>query len=187
MGWQLSLAVGLMVPLGLTEGVSLLMLVPLLHLVGLKVDQGSIAGIAGFVSSFFSFIGLKPSLISVLGVYILIVILHSLLKRWETAVSLTLQHEFVIRLRERLYRAIANSNWLFFSRHRSSDFTHALTHEMERIGAATYYVLNLFATAIVAGAYIFLALKLSALMTGIVFVCGSGLMLLLEREDEDSP
>ena len=179
MGWRLSLAVGLMILLGLTEGVSLLMLVPLLHLVGLKVDQGSIAGIAGSVSSFFSFIGVKPSLISVLVAYILIVILHSLLQRWETAVSLTLQHEFVIRLRERLYRAIANSNWLFFSRHRASDFTHALTHEMERIGAATYYVLHLFATSIIACVYILLALKLSALMTGLVFLCGCGLMFLL--------
>ena len=111
----------------LTEGVSC-HAVPLLQLVGLDVHQGSIAGIAGFVSSFFSFIGVNPSLISVLAVYILIVILHSLLQRWETAVSLTLNMSSSSGCGERLYRAIANSNWLFFSRHRSSDFTHALTH-----------------------------------------------------------
>ncbi len=187
MGWKVGLALGLMICLGLTEGVSLLMLVPLLQLVGLDVQQGSIAGIAGFVSSFFSVIGVRPTLIAVLCVYILIVILHSLLRRWENAVSLTLQHEFVVRLRQRLYRAIANSNWLFFSRHRSSDFTHALTDEMERIGAATYYVLNLIATSIIAGVYILLALKLSALMTGLVFLCGCGLMFLLKGKDEGGP
>jgi ATP-binding cassette subfamily C protein len=180
MGWKVALALGLMICLGLTEGVSLLMLIPLLQLVGLDVQQGSIARVAGFISSFFSAIGIRPTLISVLCVYILIVIIHSLLRRWETAVSLTLEHEFVVGLRQQLYKAIANTTWLFFSRRRSSDFTHALTVEMERIGAATYFILSLVATTILSVVYILLALKLSALMTGLVFLCGAGLMLLLK-------
>jgi ATP-binding cassette subfamily C protein len=88
----------------------------------------------------------------------------------------------VVHLRQRLYRAIANTNWLFFVRSRASDFTHALTIEMERVGAATYYLLNLLATGIVVIVYILFALKLSALMTGIVFFCGGILMLLLKRK-----
>jgi ATP-binding cassette, subfamily C, bacterial len=180
MGWKVGLALGLMICLGLTEGVSLLMLIPLLQLVGLDVQQGSIGRVASFVSSFFLAIGVRPTLITVLCVYILIVIIHSLLRRWETSVSFTLEHEFIVRLRQQLYRAIANTNWLFFSRHRSSDFIHALTVEMERIGAATYFMLSLVATTIISGVYILLALKLSALMTGLVFLCGAGLMLLLK-------
>ncbi|MDD1777394.1 MAG: ABC transporter ATP-binding protein, partial [Candidatus Helarchaeota archaeon] len=128
------LALGLMVCLSLTEGISLLMLVPLLQLVGLDVQQGSIGRLAEFISSIFSAIGIRPTLIAVLCVYVLIVIIHSFLRRWETSVSLTLEYEFVVRLREKLYRAIANTNWLFFARNKVSDFTHALTIEMERIG-----------------------------------------------------
>ena len=150
-GWKVALALGLMISLGLTEGVSLLMLVPLLQLVGLDVQQGSIGRIAEFVSSLFSAAGIRPTLIAVLCVYVLIVIVHSLLRRWETSVSLTLEYEFIVQLRQRLYQAIADANWLFFSRHRASDFTHALTIEMERIGAATYFVLNLVAATIIAG------------------------------------
>jgi ATP-binding cassette subfamily C protein len=184
MSWKVALALGLMVGLGLTEGVSLLMLVPLLQLVGLDVQQGSIGHLAKFISSIFSAIGFRPTLIAVLCVYIFIVIIHSLLRRWETSVSLTLEYEFVVRLRERLYRAIANANWLFFVRSRVSDFTHALTIEMERVGAATYYILNLLATGIVAIVYIMFALKLSAMMTGLVFLCGIGLMILLKKKTE---
>jgi ATP-binding cassette subfamily C protein len=51
---------------------------------------------------------------------------------------------------------------------------------MERIGAATYYVLTLLATTMISAVYIVLALKLSAAMTGLVFLCGAGLMLLLK-------
>jgi ATP-binding cassette subfamily C protein len=164
------------------EGISLLMLVPLLQLVGLNVHEGSIGRFAEFISSIFSTLGIRPTLISVLSVYIFIVIVHSLLRRWETSVSLSLEYEFVVRLREKLYQAITNTNWLFFSRNRVSDFTHALTIEMERIGAATYYILTLLVTGIVAIAYILFALKLSAMMTGLVFLCGVGLLLLLKRK-----
>jgi ATP-binding cassette subfamily C protein len=180
MSWKVALALGLMVCLGMTEGISLLMLVPLLQLVGLDVQQGTLGQIAEFVSSLFTDIGIRPTLFTVLGVYVIIVVIHSLLKRWESSVSLTLQYEFVVRLRQRLYRAIANTNWLFFVRHRSSDFAHALTIEMERVGAATYYILNLLATAIVAIIYVLFALKLSVVTTGLVFLCGGALVLLLK-------
>jgi len=182
MSWKVALALGLMTALSLMEGISLLMLVPLLQLVGLNVQEGSIGRLAEFISSIFSAIGIRPTLIAVLCVYVFIVIIHSLLRRWETSVSLTLEYEFVVRLREKLYRAIANTNWLFFARNRVSDFTHALTIEMERIGATTYYILNLLATGIVAIVYILLAIKLSAMMTGLVFLCGIGLLLLLKKK-----
>jgi ATP-binding cassette subfamily C protein len=182
MSWKVALALCLMIGLSTMEGISLLMLVPLLQLVGLNVHEGSIGRLAEFISSIFSIIGIHPTLIAVLGIYVFIVIIHSLLRRWETSVSLNLEYEFVVRLREKLYQAIANTNWLFFARNRVSDFTHALTIEMERIGAATYYILNLLATGIVAIVYILLTIKLSAMMTGLVFLCGLGLLFLLKKK-----
>jgi ATP-binding cassette subfamily C protein len=174
------LSLWLMVCLGLMEGASLLMLIPLLQLVGLDVQGGALGRIAEFVSSLFTAINVKPTLIAVLGFYVIIIVIHSLLRRWENSVSLTLQYEFVVWLRQRLYRAIANTNWLFFVRQRLSDFTHLLTIEMERIGAATYYLLSLIATAIITLAYILFALKLSVSITGLVFLCGGVLILLLK-------
>jgi len=184
MSWKVASALGLMVCLGLTEGVSLLMLVPLLQLVGLDVQQGALGQLAEFVASVFKAIGIKPTLIAVLSIYVFIVVVHSLLRRWETAVSQTLQYEFIVQLRQRLYRAIANTSWLFFSRSRTSDFTHVLTIEMERVGAATYYILNLLATAIVAMVYILFAMKLSPVVTGLVFLCGVGLVLFLKGKTQ---
>jgi len=180
MSWKVLLALGLMISLSLMEGISLLMLVSLLQLAGLDVQQGALGQITEFVSSIFAVIRVQPTLITVLGLYVIIVVIHSLLRRWENSISLTLQYEFVVTLRQRLYRAIANTNWLFFVHSRSSDFTHALTLEMERVGAATYYLLNLLATAIVAIVYVLFALKLSVVTTGLVFLCGGALVLLLK-------
>jgi len=113
MSWKVALALGLMVSLSLTEGISLLMLVPLLQLVGLDVQHGTLGRIAEFVSSLFMAISVQPTLIVILSVYVFTVIIHSVLKRLENSVSLTLQHEFVAYLRQSLYRAIANTNWVF--------------------------------------------------------------------------
>ena len=63
---RITLTLSLMVFISLTEGVSLLLLVPLLQLVGLNVDTGSLGQIAEFVSSIFNYLHIKPTLIVVI-------------------------------------------------------------------------------------------------------------------------
>ncbi|KPL12121.1 ABC transporter ATP-binding protein [candidate division BRC1 bacterium SM23_51] len=176
---KVALALVLMVFLGLTEGIGLVMLIPLLQMVGLEMGEGSLGRIAEFLRSIFVAVGVPPTLISVLCVYVIIISVHGLLFRWQSTASLGLQYEFVVYLRQRLYRAIVNSNWLFFTRSRASDFAHALTTEMERVGAATHFLLRLIATALVTIVYVLFALRLSAPTTLLVFFCGGGLLWLL--------
>jgi ATP-binding cassette subfamily C protein len=179
MSWKVALGVALMVCLSLTEGIGLLLLVPLMQLVGLDVQQGSVGRIVEFVSLIFAVIGIRPTLIAVLGLYVLIISAHALFYRWQCTVNFVLEHDFVAFLRQWLYRAIVNANWLFFSRSRSSDFMHVLTTEVERVGEATDQFLRLLATTLVAITYMVFALRLSPVMTGLAFTCGGGLMLLL--------
>ena len=184
MSWKVTVALTLMVFLSLMEGVGLLMLVPLLGLVGLDVSQGDLGGVARFVSSAFRFAGIHPSLITVLGVYVLIVSAHGLLQCWQAVVNADIQYGFVSVLRQRLYRSIANTNWVSFTRSRSSEFTHVLTVEIDRVGAATHYLLRLFATAIVTLVYVGFALRLSVAMAGVAIACSGGLWLLLKGRVE---
>ena len=179
MSWKVALALALMVCLSLTEGIGLLLLVPLMQLVGLDTQQGSVGRLVEFVSFIFAAIGVRPTLIAVLGLYVLIVSAHALFSRWQSSLNFILEHDFVALLRQWLYRAMANANWLFFSRSRSSDFMHVLTSEVERVGEATDHLLRLLATTLVAVTYMVFALKLSPVMTGLAFACGAGLMLLL--------
>ncbi|MBA3474628.1 MAG: ABC transporter ATP-binding protein [Rubrobacter sp.] len=179
MSWKVALALGLMICVSLTEGVGLLLLAPLLQVVGVDVQQGTVGRITDFVTSVFTTVGMRPTLLAVLGLYVLVVGTQAFLGRWQTIFDFTFQQEFLVHLRERLYKAIANSNWLFFSRSRASDFTHALTNELERVNIATNQLLSLFATAVVTAIYILLAVALSPTMTGLVFACGAVLLLLL--------
>ena len=177
--WKAALALGLMVSFSLMEGIGLLLLIPLLHLVGLDVQYGTLGRIVQLLSSLFIAAGVRPTLASVLIVYAVIMSMHALLFRWRTSTNFSLNYEFVGNLRQQLYRSITYTNWLLFSRSRTSDFTHVLTTEVDRVGAVTYQLLHLFATGIVAAVYVVVALKISAKVTLFIFACGGGLVLML--------
>lgn len=83
MSWRPLLSIVLMVGLSLTEGVRLLMLVPLLQLVGLDVQERTLGRIAQFLSSTFILVGLPPTLITVLGIYMLIISVQGFLYRGQ--------------------------------------------------------------------------------------------------------
>ncbi len=182
MSWRVALALALMLSRSVTQGAQLLLLIPLMQLIGLDVQQGSVSGIATTVSSLFTAAGLHPTVVAVLGVFVLVSVSLALVTRVQTSFNLKLEQDFVALLRQRLYRAIANMGWLHFARRRSSDFTHALTTELERVGAATAYLLQLVTNFILVSVYVALALRLSPGMTLLVLASGLALLLLLRKK-----
>jgi ATP-binding cassette, subfamily C, bacterial len=177
--WKLVFVSLLTVCVTLTEGVSLLLLVPLLQVVGLDMGRSTVGQISEFITSIFDAVGARPTLILVLGLYVLVISARALASSWQTVISTAVAHEFKVHLRQRLYRAIVNTDWLFFSRSRSSDFTHALTTELDRVGRATRQLLRLIAEVGVAAVYILVAVFLSPPVSALAFVSAAGLMLLL--------
>lgn len=174
-------ALPLMVGLSLTEGIGLLMIVPLLGQTGLDVHQGPMSRIDQIISTAFSIVGARPTLIGILAAFTLVMSAHILLNRWQANLRVDLQQSSVTMLRLRLYKAIARTTWPFYSSSRLSDFTHVLTAEVERSGAALYHLLGSIAAGMVLLVYVALAFTLSATVTAIGIGCGCGLMLLLQR------
>jgi ATP-binding cassette, subfamily C, bacterial len=181
LSWKVVLALVLMLCLSLTQGAQLLLLVPLMQQVGLDVQQGSVGWLAEFVSSAFAFAGLRPTLVTVLVVFVIFSSLLALVTFWQTTYNVKFQQDFVAYLRKRLYRVIANSNWLTFTRSRPSTFTHALTTELDRVGTATGFLLQLVTNVVLAMVYVLLALRLSAVIASLVFAAGIVLPLLRKK------
>ncbi len=175
------LALTLMVILSLNEAVSLLILVPLLGLVGLDVGQGSLGQIDVLVSSFFSYLGLQPTLVMVLTLYVVVISVSALLNRYQTFQTSQIQYQFANHLRQRLYNAITNSNWLFFSRMKSSSLAHALTNEIDRVSTGTGQFLTFIASIMILVVYIIFSLELAGIFTGVIFAVGIVILLVLRR------
>jgi len=171
-GAKVALATALGACLSVTQGVGLLLLLPLLQLVGFNAGQGATAGVAHYALAAFAFLRLPLTLVSVLGVYVVIMTLYFLLTRWQNNLGYAIQLDFATQLRQKLYRAIVDTNWLFFSRNRASTFTHALTSEVDRVSYGTQQMFQGLAGLMVLAAYIVVAWLLSAVTTAAVVLCG---------------
>lgn len=170
------LALALTAAVGLTEGITLLLLVPLLQLAGIAV-QGSLGSFAQRLASVFSSIGIKPTLATVLVVYVLLTILQASLVRARSLADTVAVQTYTLGLRKRLYSAIARAQWLVVSRIRSSDFTYALTTAIDQVDNGANNVLFLIATTVVALVYAVIAIRVSPSMSAVVL--GASILLLV--------
>lgn len=165
---------------GLTQGVGLLMIIPLLQTLGMTGAGGKSGGLTRVVRGVFDFPGLPLNLYTILGAYVVVVFLFAVLQRWQTVLNVGIQQGFILFLRGRLYRALTYADWLFIARRKSSDITHALTSDIQRVGAGTHFFLQFISGAVLVVFHIAAAFLLSVPLTAATLVFG-GLMALLMK------
>ncbi len=181
-----SLSIFLMVLISFTEGIGLLLLIPLLDLVGVPVSSGGLGQIAAGVGSIFELFNLTPTLGVVLIIYVVIITLNSFLSRWQSITSSRIQYTYGAYLRNELFESVTNSRWLAFTRKPASRYLHALSGEIDRIITGTGQFLTLLVSVFVLMVYIVFALQLSGPVAGLLFVVGVILLLLLKKKTGDS-
>ena len=164
-GWRLVPALGVALALALTEGAGLILLVPLLGSIGLLVGEGATRGIAAWMQKVFGLAGVAPSLPTVLAVFLGVSLLYATLYRLHLLLTPTLEQQFVLALRERLYAAIVSARWSFLVQRRMTDMQHALISDMERVSSSAYQLLTLVASSAVALIYIAVAARISPGLT----------------------
>jgi ATP-binding cassette subfamily C protein len=168
----------------MTEGIALLVLVPLLHLIGIDVVQGSVGNVARSVAAAFVWVGLPLNLISVLLLYVGLIAGDGWLHRWQTVTFCSLQVGFTAHLRKRLHRAVTRSSWVQITRCRSSDLVHAMTGQAERVGNGTHLILSVARDGMLMLVYLAVTLYVSPAVTALVIAAGLVIMLLLGRKTQ---
>ncbi|HEY0241836.1 MAG TPA: ABC transporter ATP-binding protein [Gemmatimonadaceae bacterium] len=174
-----TLALALTAAVGLTEGITLLLLLPLLQLAGVAVE-GSLGSLSAKLASAFNAVGVPPTLASVLIVYVALTVMQATLVRARSLADTVAVQTYTLALRERLYSAIARAQWLVVSRIRSSDFTYGLTTAIDQVDKGANNLLYLIATTVVALVYAVVAIRVSTSMSAIV-LGASVLLLIAER------
>jgi ATP-binding cassette subfamily C protein len=164
---------------GFLQGVGLLVLVPLLQLVGIDAQQGSLGRILAMFRSAFAAVGLEPTLPSVLLLYVAVVAVESILHRYEAVTQARLRERLVHALRTRVYKAVAATTWVYFSTRRASTFGQILTDRIDRVATAVYYLNDLFVTFVMCVVYMAMAFQVSPAMTTFVVTCGAVMALAL--------
>jgi ATP-binding cassette subfamily C protein len=156
---------------GLSEGSTLILLIPLLQ----TLDPSAVNGApsSSWLHSIFQSVGLRPTLVGILAVFIVFVTVRSLIVRLRDLTLYTLRLQLIRNIRVRLYSAIAHASWSFLRRNRRADYLTALTSETDRLDRAVYFALEMPARAIMIGAHVVAAcliapiLSLAALASGL--------------------
>src|SRR5947209_5884225 len=158
--WGFPAMLMLMVIVGLTEGLSITLLLPLLAHIGISYTAGQ--GFAGTMLSrglvaVNDSLGTMGILISLVGVAVAQTFFYISLQWWMVRASRGFQRRRQLRLFEALMRA----QWEFIIGHKSGELTSAILSESERLAQAFHVGLYLVSTLIITCIYLVFALMIA--------------------------
>jgi ATP-binding cassette subfamily C protein len=156
----------------LGQAVGIFLLVLLLGAVGVS----SSGGVAHWMRHLLASLGLRPTLITVLAIYVLVTAASAALAAYQSVLSTRYRLEFVDGIRVRLYTAIARAEWRHVMELRQSDLLTELTTNVVWINMGALGALNLMTALIVIGAQLAAAVPVSPAMTGLALISGIVLM-----------
>ncbi|MBZ9965953.1 ABC transporter ATP-binding protein [Mesorhizobium sp. BR1-1-2] len=162
----------------LTEGISILLLVPLLQLVGRSGQDFAIRlPDNGFVRWLVPDGTLK--LTTMLCMLVALVALQAAFNRFKSVYMARLLFDFINRLRMNLFESIGKARWGVFTRMRGSDLDHALTGDIDRVQGAAFSLLMLVQIAVLLAGYLVISMFISPVMTLFAVVIGILMFLAL--------
>ena len=163
---KLILLVLLMTAGALTDGIGIVMLVPLLG----AMNPGS-AG--GFADGLLDDLGLPTSLPLLLALFVALVTIRTALVFVLGQTRTRLQHQLVDQLRRRCYTRLLAAEWRWLSGQRAGDHNAILTTNIAAVGVGFDQMIGLFANALMITAYVLAALFLSWPATLIALALGA--------------
>ncbi len=159
----------LMVLVSLTEGIGLLLLVPLLEWLGNpqhpRLPAASWGAWPGWVE--------QTGPAALLAGFVCLVALRSAVQYGREQWGQHLQHELVDTLRQRCFAALLRVEWRWLTSTRHADHANLLLNDVNRVGVGLYFGINLLASAITLQAYLLTATALSWPLTLVALCSGT--------------
>jgi ATP-binding cassette subfamily C protein len=156
----------------LTEGVSILLLIPLLQVVG---PEGGMAMKLPIVSKIFG-AGFHIDLVPMLGLLIGVIAVQAFFVRFKNVYMAALLNEMINRIRLRLFESIGSARWFLIARTRGSDLQHVLTADVDRVNNAAFNTLLLIQNIVLLGVYMVVSCLISPGMTLFAALMGVGML-----------
>ncbi len=169
----------LFIILGLLQGVSVFMIVPLLSLLG--VGQNNSETKLDKIQVVFQKIGIPITIYSVVILFFCFVLSHALLKLYSTNLNATIVQDYANRLRKRLHVAILESKWKQIIESRSSDIIDVLSRDVNQVAFAVSSIFQLLSNVILVLVHVFIAAYISIKFTFIV-LSGAGIIFFFQRK-----
>ncbi len=174
-GGRLLAGMGLTALAGLTEGLSLVILIPLVA-IAMPGGSGVLRDLPLIGETLARW---SPDLVTLLIIFIALVVAQALLSRAKTLFNQRTIQDVSARLKTRLFESISYARWEALHNRRSSDINHALTHDIDNVMGSIGSVLAIVQACLMLAIYLVLALLISWPMALFAFIIGGALFLAL--------
>ena len=164
--------VTLMCLTSLSEGIGIVMLAPLLE----TVRQASDASPAPW-QEIFAWIGIEATLDMILGLFLALVLLRSLLLYVQQIYAARYQHRLIDSVRLRCYSALLNAEWRWLSGQRASHVANSLISSSSRVGAGLNQAIASCASLVTLIACLAAAFVVSWQAALVALLCGTFVLL----------
>lgn len=177
-GGKLLWALALALVSSVLTGMSLIMLIPLLALLGMQ-SEGELTGLPLAIKTGFDTFHIPLTLGNVLIIFVIMMSARSLLTLYSNLLSADIRLSFTNHVRERLYRSIAFAQWSHLSKSRHADIVNTLSYDIGRIEAGVNYLLGFIISGIMLAVYVYLAFELSWKLSLLALLLAGLLLLIL--------
>ncbi len=160
----------LMTGSGLSEGIGLLLLVPLLGM--LAPQSAAASSLARYVAAALAAAGLPMSPGILLSTFVLLVSVAALLQYARGVISGDLQLRWVDGVRARTFAAILGADYGWIAQQRQSDHVNVLLTDINRVGVGLNAALALLATTVMMVVYLGAGFVLAPGLCIFALVCG---------------
>jgi len=167
--------------LGFNQGITIVLLIPLLGLLIPGQTPASTNKWIDFLNSIINQIGLEVNLTLILIVFAFCLISVALLNYFQSIIQASYQQEFSYQTRKRLFKKIITSDWSFLNGKSKHNHIQILTTEIPKMTNYYYFYLGLATKVIFIVAHVALAFVISVKFTLFVAFVGLAVFILLQK------
>ena len=175
-GYRLWLLIALMFLVGLSDGISMALLFPLLEVLGmgssLEAGQGVVSATFHWL---FEHVGIEPNLLSVSLVLTGAMLAQGVLFTAQNWLLYDIQKRYVASWQQQVFSDFLAAKWSYCVSQKPGEMINLIMNEAPRLGAALFYILQLIVTAIILCIYVTVSFFFSWKLT--IYLLGSGLVL----------
>ncbi len=180
-GWRAVAVVALMVIAAMTEGLGLILLVPLMAVVGLGAGEPAPGGFLDSITRFIAGIGIPMNLNTLLAVFLLIVIIRQTVVYLSARMVEDTRIGYMVALRRELFSALCETSWRTVKGGNLAQFGHVVLVDSWRAADAAQGIFQILSSSALVLASFTVAVILSPLLAVLVLVSIALLILIFSN------
>lgn len=166
---------------GFTQGITIVLLIPLLGLLDTTQPERAGSGVIESAVRAIKSIGIELNLVSILGIYSAVLLLSALLSYARSLTQVSYQQEYLYNKRKRLYKKVITSDWSYLNAKSKHNHIQVLTSDIPKLVVYYHFYTELAKKVIFIATHTILALLISWKYTLFVSFSGAVIFFLLRK------